>query len=671
MRKLKTISLVFLLLMGAQAAMAQDNYILHTVAKGQGLYSISRMYGVTEADIIALNPGSDQVIKAGEQLRIPRKATADNGSATVTADEQRDGFVYHTVKDGETIYRLTVIYGVSGRDIREANPQLQGETIKVGQVIAIPLPKTEPETVTLDELERGMTPAERKAANEKKAAERKAAAQDMWSDAQEKISNAWENSGLSRIFKKKQNDSAAEPAAPSYSASDCRTEHVVRRRETVYSLAQQYGITQQELLAANPLVAESGLKTGQTICIPYPAGGTGDAKLVADQPASEGAATDIASGAAEEPTPEVRAPWSGIRAAIILPFMLDDGSVSPTADQAKMIEYYEGFLLAVDSLRSGGVSVDLYVYDSGDSKSSVKSLLDKEEMATMDIIFGPVHDKHIAEVAAFANAHQIPLVLPFARNVAEVKSNPMIWQVNAPQSVVDAEAVKQFLKKFPNPNVLFFEPKGGKKDSFSTALTKELDARGMTHTSLPADTTSDVSMLMPYCREEGDNILMLTSSENAPVNTMLPVFQLMVRDSLALDNIHLFGYPQYQIYTNSRTSQYAEVDTWFYAPFFTSSTQPDAAALHQKFHRMYSKDIPNRYPKYAVLGFDTGWWFLNVLSSHLSQASSLTLSSLPDYHCATVQTGFRFERVGDNGGWVNHYVGLIHIDHQGRTHRVE
>ena len=36
-----------------KGAMAQsENYFLHTVTKGQGLYSISRMYGVTEAEII-------------------------------------------------------------------------------------------------------------------------------------------------------------------------------------------------------------------------------------------------------------------------------------------------------------------------------------------------------------------------------------------------------------------------------------------------------------------------------------------------------------------------------------------------------------------------------------------------------------------------------------------
>ena len=66
-RFFKHILLTFALAIAAQWAMAQsNNYFLHTVTKGQGLYSISRMYGVTEADIISLNPGSDVVIKVGQ-----------------------------------------------------------------------------------------------------------------------------------------------------------------------------------------------------------------------------------------------------------------------------------------------------------------------------------------------------------------------------------------------------------------------------------------------------------------------------------------------------------------------------------------------------------------------------------------------------------------------------
>ena len=45
---------------------AQENqsYFLHTIEKGQSLYSIAKMYNVTTNDIIRLNPGCDEKIYA-------------------------------------------------------------------------------------------------------------------------------------------------------------------------------------------------------------------------------------------------------------------------------------------------------------------------------------------------------------------------------------------------------------------------------------------------------------------------------------------------------------------------------------------------------------------------------------------------------------------------------
>ena len=78
-----------------------------------------------------------------------------------------------------------------------------------------------------------------------------------------------------------------------------------------------------------------------------------------------------------------------IKAAIILPFMLD----SISNDRFKMVEFYEGFLLALDSLKKGGVSVDLYLYDSGSPQQSIAPILEKPEMKEMNIIFGPMYSK--------------------------------------------------------------------------------------------------------------------------------------------------------------------------------------------------------------------------------------------------------------------------------------
>lgn len=47
--------------------------------------------------------------------------------------------------------------------------------------------------------------------------------------------------------------------------------HKVKRKETVFSISREYGISEAELIAANPeLKGENKIKKGTFLCIPYP-----------------------------------------------------------------------------------------------------------------------------------------------------------------------------------------------------------------------------------------------------------------------------------------------------------------------------------------------------------------------------------------------------------------
>ena len=628
MRAFRTFCVIVagLLFLFSPVAAQDDSYILHTVIKGQGLYSISRMYGVTEADIIALNPGSDQVIRAGEQLRIPRKTAADaaKAQASPVAGKKADGYIHHIVQPGETVYRLTVMYGVSGEEIYEANPVLRTETLKAGQEVLIPAKQKAEAASETDQVD----------GQQKSYRTKGAYGESTDTDDDRQGTSFWD-----RLFGKGKvkNAVAADSLA---SPMPCRLEHVVQRKETIFSLARQYGISQEELIAANPSIADGKLKRGQVLCIPE-----SRTAQPADADAEPVVTTTDEHVVPQKDETEQRDDVNAIHAALILPFMLNDGTATPGADKAKMIEYYEGFLLAVDTLRQQGVSIELHVYDSGDKKASIKPILESEEMARMDIIFGPMHQGHIDEATAFAREHDIPLVLPFARSVSDIASLPSVWQVNASQSVVEDEAITGFFRLFAEPNVLFFKTRAN-EEPFAARLQKELAARNLEYSVFNADTTSNVSSFMAACSTDRDNVLVLTSSDNASLSSMIPVFQLMQRDTTAVAPIHLFGYPQYQTYSSNRLSLFHELDTWFYSTFYTNSSFPDAADINRKFYRNFSREIGNRYPRYALLGYDTALWFFNMFTG---------------YSTSPVQSGFRFERVGEGGGHVNHKLFFIHM----------
>ena len=130
---------LFLLFISASYAIsyAQENqsFFLHTIEKGQSLYSISKMYNVTTSDIIRLNPGCDEKIYAGQTIKIPK------------GKDTQKGETFHTIQAGETLYKLTTMYNVSAKAICEANPGLSAENFRIGQVILIPLEKEPTNTV--------------------------------------------------------------------------------------------------------------------------------------------------------------------------------------------------------------------------------------------------------------------------------------------------------------------------------------------------------------------------------------------------------------------------------------------------------------------------------------------------------------------------------------------
>ena len=129
MNRFKTIVLAVLFTAFTVSVSAQE-YFMHTVTQGQGLYSISRMYGVTEDDIIKLNPGSEKVIRTGQELRIPNRSQTSSGR-------------FHTIQKGETLYRLSVENRISVKELCDANPGLSAQNFKIGQVITIPAPSDE------------------------------------------------------------------------------------------------------------------------------------------------------------------------------------------------------------------------------------------------------------------------------------------------------------------------------------------------------------------------------------------------------------------------------------------------------------------------------------------------------------------------------------------------
>lgn len=115
-------------------------YYLHTVQKGNTLYSISKAYAIEIEDIVAENPDAEKGISINQVLKIPVKKVDkkefENNQVSVAGE-----FILHQVQPKETIYLLSRKYSVQVNEIIEANPEIK-EGLKIGSTVKIPSVKT-------------------------------------------------------------------------------------------------------------------------------------------------------------------------------------------------------------------------------------------------------------------------------------------------------------------------------------------------------------------------------------------------------------------------------------------------------------------------------------------------------------------------------------------------
>lgn len=179
----------------------------HHVTSGETLYRISKNYGVTIEALTAANPFLSEGLKEGQDLVIPN-STMRPATATTVAPVDTNRFDVHIVQPKETLYSLSREWELGIEEIIRLNPFLE-EGLKVGQQLKLP---------------KGTIPVL---------------------------------------------DSVQELANDSVNVSPLRVdEYTVLPGETIYSIARNHSITEEEFLDANAAVRTDGLKAGMTVYIP-------------------------------------------------------------------------------------------------------------------------------------------------------------------------------------------------------------------------------------------------------------------------------------------------------------------------------------------------------------------------------------------------------------------
>ncbi|MBE0647069.1 MAG: ABC transporter substrate-binding protein [Bacteroidales bacterium] len=448
--------------------------------------------------------------------------------------------------------------------------------------------------------------------------------------------------------------------------------HQVKKGQTLYSISKAYNVTMQEVIDFNPQI-KKGLKTNQTLLIPG-----AKAELPLELPPLEEPlvldplVVDVDDPQVEEPLrifdkefPET-VPCGMLQdskkevynvALMMHLFLQEADTINPNRPTQQEIEsykslryiqFYEGFLLAVDSLRKAGFNLNLFVYSLEANPSATYALLDKPEMIHMDLIVGMLYNRNFEIVASWSEDHQIPIVSPVSERESQVVGNPMVIKIR-PSASSEGIAVAEYISnnhRLSHTLLIRSWEEEGKK--MADQIYSNCQAMGLDIT--PVSQENLISKLKP----EGENVVVVVSRQKS--------FVLNVLSQLNADtnsyNITLFGLPRWDQIEGIDFQYLEKVRGHIAVPSWIDYRDPAVKRFVKLFMDKYKTDPESL----AFQGYDVAWYFLNALKQY---GTGFT-GCLREITVRPLQTSYKFRQM-NRDGWENHHWEMFRYDNYSLT----
>jgi LysM repeat protein/ABC-type branched-subunit amino acid transport system substrate-binding protein len=594
-------------------------YVLHTVKKSETSFSICQKYKVTQAELQKANPGLSAVLQAGSTIKIPvvkvvpEPKKEEQQMPKVIAEE----YYYHKVAKKQTLFSITKQYGVTENDLIRNNPELT-KGLVVGQVLKIPVNTTK----------------------------------------------AKENSV---------SESAIVPDTGSY------LKYKVESGETLYSLSTRFGVEVNELKKANPSLFSRSLESGETILIPQ-------------QSINQNRKLPISAAPSSSPIEKTQEseslnckPIQGkndqkYKAALLLPLYLpgndqldavgvnkalllskislsnqpvtnnqDTTSVlqGMNIDQkaVSFLEFYEGALLAIDSLQRSGMNIELYVFDVT-NQQMINSLLQLDEFLDLNLIIGPVYPELQETVASFAAKNRIPMISPLSPSGSIEQNNSCYFKVSPGKDYQIEQTAIYIADEFSSKNFILLQINGESNSSESklAQLSKEklMYKSGNSLFHEYNFQKQGVNSIKSILDENGENIFLIPTENEAQVSIAITNLTALAENY----NIVLMGTPSLTKMKSLQTENFHRIRLRYLTPYFIDYNKP----LVRRFVTQYRETFLTEPSQFSFQGFDVSYYFLSALYRFGKDFRVC----LPDYPMELTQMDFAFRKVTPLGGFVNH-----------------
>ena len=323
------------------------------------------------------------------------------------------------------------------------------------------------------------------------------------------------------------------------------------------------------------------------------------------------------------------------RLAFLLPLHAD--AIKREKNMERFYDFYAGALIAIYEAQAKGQMLEVFTYDIGKTANRTKEILQQHpEIRQMDAVIGPAYSQQVAIVMDSLYKDSVRLLIPFLSRVEGITTHPNVFKFN-PSEQIEADTIARYLaQKGDSVNCVLIESKEG--DVIPSGI-KALHA-ALQREQVPTTTISLRALLTDSVdggfRSDIENIVIFNTERYANLQTVMPHL------------LKLCGNYRITLYSHYSWQTENIILPQLYASVFAQ--EPYIPETYQTlFDRYFAHELSSNRPRYDLLGYD--------LTSHLLHTLQ---HQTTDEVWEGIQANIHYQQTAAEGGFENHIIHIIH-----------
>ncbi len=332
-------------------------------------------------------------------------------------------------------------------------------------------------------------------------------------------------------------------------------------------------------------------------------------------------------------------------------------------------EFYKGFLMAADTLRSCGKDYDIHVFDSEDPKNTFWSVSNKWKELDVDLIFAPLLESKMTYLDSAAKRMKINLVSPLQVSEKCDTSRRFYLESIPSSETIGRNTAEYFKRAYPDYKYILVNEKYTSDNPIAKGFAVAMKGVDSFHVVDFGD--KGPSRFTPQYKLGAKNIVFVPAKyevfvaglmSQLRVGPVIPkddpktpdVDESIVTNPQPQKEIIMAGLMNWQFFKTIEGDLWEKFKVHLACQYFIDYKNPDVNVFIENYRKRYNEEPSS----WSFMGFDELVYYAGMLNKHGKYFQrGLYMANQPTLH-----SNYQLQFDTKCGGWRNIYINMLKFE---------